>query len=126
MKTIVAGSRSITDYKTVCDAIGASGFEITEVVSGHAGMTKIDGEWKPSVDRLGERWSWDFLGKEPTRFPAAWQEHGKRAGYMRNYAMAQYADALVAVFDGSSKGTNHMIKIAKEHGLKVFVAEVVL
>jgi glycerophosphoryl diester phosphodiesterase len=35
--------------------------------------------------------------------------------------MGDYADALVAVWDGSSRGTAHMIKYAKEKGLKVHV-----
>lgn len=123
MKVIVAGSRSITDYKTVCDAIAASGFEITEVVSGHAGMTYINGEWKPSVDRLGERWSAEFLKREPKLFPAKWTEHGKKAGFMRNYDMSLYAEALIAIHANGSKGTEHMIKMARKQGLKVFVVE---
>lgn len=32
--------------------------------------------------------------------------------------MAEYANSLVAVWDGASKGTGHMIDIAKKHGLK--------
>lgn len=123
MKTIIAGSRSITDYKAVCDAIAESGFTITEVISGHAGMTHVDGEWKPSVDRLGERWSREFLGKEPTLFPANWSEHGKKAGFMRNYDMSQHAEALIALIHDNSRGTAHMIKMAKAKGLKVFVVE---
>ena len=37
--------------------------------------------------------------------------HGKKAGYLRNVDMAEYADALVAFWDGKSKGTGHMIDI---------------
>jgi hypothetical protein len=35
--------------------------------------------------------------------------------------MAYYADALIAVWDGKSPGTKHMIKIATELGLKVYI-----
>lgn len=35
--------------------------------------------------------------------------------------MAEYADALVAFWDGKSKGTKHMIETARKHGLKVRV-----
>jgi len=33
--------------------------------------------------------------------------------------MADYADALVAFWDGKSKGTMHMINIAKKKGIQV-------
>jgi hypothetical protein len=35
--------------------------------------------------------------------------------------MAMYADALIALWDGSSRGTRHMIKVANMQGLKVHV-----
>ena len=35
--------------------------------------------------------------------------------------MATKADALIAVWDGVSRGTKHMIDIAKKNGLSVFV-----
>ena len=33
--------------------------------------------------------------------------------------MAEYGDALIAFWDGKSKGTLHMINLAKERNLKV-------
>lgn len=81
-----------------------------EVVSGHALGT----------DRLGEIWA-EHHNIKVTTFPANWQLHGKRAGYLRNIEMAEYADALVAFWDGMSKGTKHMIDIAKSKNLQVRV-----
>jgi hypothetical protein len=110
MKTIIAGSRNIKSYSTVLKAIKASGFEITEVVSGGA----------RGIDRLGEIWGVkNDLNVE--RFLAQWDKYGKSAGYRRNVEMANYAEALIAIWDGESKGTKHMIDIATEKGLKVFV-----
>jgi hypothetical protein len=43
------------------------------------------------------------------RYPADWDTFGKSAGYRRNEQMAEDADALVAFWDGESKGTAHMI-----------------
>ena len=40
---------------------------------------------------------------------------------IRNQVMADHADALIAVWDGASKGTADMIDRAKKRGLKVFV-----
>ena len=81
MKTIIAGSRSIGVPAVVHAAIDASGFEITEVVSGTA----------RGVDRLGEVWA-RLKGIPIKQFPANWTVYGKRAGYLRNVQMAEYSD----------------------------------
>lgn len=109
MKVIIAGSRSIKDRKIVDKAIEASGFSITEVVSGGAS----------GVDSLGEAWAADH--KIPVKqFPAKWELHGKAAGPIRNKQMADYAEALIAVWDGNSRGTLNMITQAKCKGLHVY------
>ena len=54
-------------------------------------------------------------------FPAQWNTHGKSAGYKRNVLMAENADMLLAFWDGNSRGTKHMIDIAKQKGLVVEV-----
>lgn len=38
--------------------------------------------------------------------------------------MADYADALIAIWDGESRGTANMIEEAEKRGLKVFVYRV--
>jgi hypothetical protein len=50
-------------------------------------------------------------------FYAQWNQHGKRAGYLRNKDMAEYATHCVCFWDGESKGTEHMIKLSKENEL---------
>jgi hypothetical protein len=55
------------------------------------------------------------------RFPADWDRYGKAAGYIRNETMAANAEALIALWDGRSPGTKHMIDIARKKGLKVYV-----
>lgn len=112
MKTIIAGSRDINNYMLVRQAIAASGFkdQITEIVSGGA----------RGVDTLGERYAKDE-GVPVKVFPADWQTYGKRAGPLRNIEMADYADALIAIWDSESRGTKHMIDTARKNGLKVFV-----
>ena len=99
MKVIIAGSRDIdADWRTVEQAVYNTDWVITEVVSGAA----------RGIDTYGEQWA--VIHKIPIkRFPADWDNYGKRAGHMRNYDMAKYADALIAVWDGKSKGTLNMI-----------------
>lgn len=117
MNVIIAGSRTIIDYKIVCRAVsqalwkwGKAYTDITEIFSGCA----------KGVDRLGEQWAVEN-SKRLLLYPAEWKNYGKKAGYLRNIRMAKYADALIAVWDGKSKGTKHMIDIANKKGLKVFV-----
>jgi hypothetical protein len=110
MKVIIAGGRDITDYSIVKTAYVKSGFMATEIVSGGA----------RGVDYLGEVLA-NNINISIKRFPADWNKYGKRAGPLRNLQMAEYADALVAVWDGESKGTANMIMQAREHKLDVFV-----
>lgn len=110
MITIIAGSRGIRDIRTVRQAMSACGWTPSIVVSGTAG----------GVDTLGEQWAEEH-GIPVFRCPADWDRHGKRAGYLRNVEMAQGADALVAVWDGVSRGTGHMIVIARKMGLRVYI-----
>jgi hypothetical protein len=109
MKTIVAGSRNITNKAHVAYAMSQCPWTITEVVSGTA----------RGVDQLGEEVAAD-LKLPVARFPADWSM-GRGAGHARNVKMAHYAEALVAIWDGHSTGTKHMIETATRRGLKVFV-----
>lgn len=113
MKTIIAGSRNITDINLIWDAARRCGWKITGVVSGCA----------RGVDSLGEIWA-ARNGFTVYPFPAEWGKYGKSAGYRRNFEMADNAEALIAIWDGESKGTRHMIEVAKEKGLKVYVHRV--
>ena len=68
------------------------------------------------ADKMGEHYATVYNYKVE-RYPADWNRFGKRAGYIRNETMAQNADALVALWDGESRGTKHMIDIAGQHFL---------
>jgi SLOG family YspA-like protein len=109
MKTIIAGSRTVNSYDQLLRAIEAAGWRPTLVISGTA----------MGADRLGERWA-NENGVPLRQMPADWNAHGKSAGYLRNVAMADNAEALVALWDGQSRGTRHMIDIARKKGLTVF------
>ena len=109
MKIIIAGSRNFNDYnllKTSCDNL-LTKFTNIEIVSGTA----------RGADKLGERYARE-KGYDIKEFPANWSL-GKSAGYIRNDEMAQYSDMLIAFWDGTSKGTKHMIDLANKRGIKV-------
>lgn len=113
MKVIIAGPRFVNNPQFVAAAIAASKFIITEVVSGHA----------RGVDQLGEDWAREH-GVHYTLFPADWNKYGKAAGPRRNEQMAKYADALIAVWDGQSRGTGHMIRTMKNMEKIVYVKRI--
>jgi hypothetical protein len=113
MKVIIAGSRTVTDYSQLIAAVhqaASEGIVVSQVVSGMA----------RGADSLGVQYA--KVNAIPLlEFPANWAKHGKQAGYIRNADMAKVADALIALWDGKSSGTQHMICLAKAKGLKVTV-----
>lgn len=119
MRVIIAGSRTITRlslvWLAVRDAERDSSITITELVSGHA----------QGVDRLGERYAVE-KGIRIKVFEAQWERFGRSAGFRRNRDMVEYAAALIAIWDGASRGTADMIYKARAHGLKVHVKRVKL
>lgn len=108
MKVIIAGSRTITNIALVNHAM--LGINPSEIVSGGA----------RGVDLLGEQWAKQH-NIPVFRMPALWEQEGKSAGFRRNERMAQYADQLVAIWDGHSRGTLHMINCMKQKNKPVFI-----
>ena len=114
-KIIVAGGRDFNRPELLEDTLdrlfGADQVEgICEIVCGEA----------KGADALGRDLA-ESYGIPVASFPAAWKDQGRNAGYIRNTAMAEYADVLVAFWDGSSKGTKHMIDIALAKRIEVHV-----
>lgn len=110
MKVIVAGSRECTDVESVKNAIAEFGpSTITELV--HGGCR--------GVDTIAHD-LWEGVGPIKV-FRADWAKHGRAAGPVRNREMAEYADALIAVWDGKSRGTKNMIDEMKSRGKRTFV-----
>lgn len=132
MRLIIAGSRSITDYRLVARAVDQF---LTEhrLTPSHIEAV-ASGKEPRGVDALGERWAANHcipvLG-----FEANWDRHGKAAGPIRNQAMIDWAQledwhgdrgtgALVAVWNGQSPGTANVIALAASQGLRLGVLRV--
>ena len=114
MKLIIAGSRTI-DYYTPHD--------LHELICSHFSdyPTEIISGLAKGADQLGI----DYAARYNIpiiEFPADWITLGKRAGYIRNNTMAEYGDCLLALWDGKSNGTRHMIQ-AMIHMQKPFHVE---
>ena len=119
-RVIIAGSRDMADYGAAKKAIAAALAEIggaqVRIVSGHC----------RGADLMGERYAHEN-GLELAVFPAEWNIYGRRAGFLRNTQMADFASeegnegALIAFWDGQSRGTKMMIGIAQKKGIAVHV-----
>lgn len=115
VKLIIAGGRDFDDVRFlynkmhwVLEQVKAQDMKIVEIVSGAQVSEDPVTHEKWGADYLGELWAAEH--DIPVRlFPAAWNKLGKRAGFVRNKAMADYADGLVAFWNGESKGTKNMI-----------------
>lgn len=115
MKLIVAGGRDFTDTNRMIaelQKLVVSG-EITDSPELVCGMARGADLTAYSL--------WSGTGMVIHKFPADWGRLGKRAGYVRNTEMAKFADALIVFWDGSSKGTKHMIDIMEKLGKPVYV-----
>lgn len=119
MKIIIAGSRDFTDYRLLLQKVD----DIIEELECDRNKIIIVSGGARGADLLGEKYA-DECGFPVAKFEADWDKHGKSAGYKRNKEMAKYGDVLIAFWDGQSKGTGHMIDLAKNHKLKVYVINV--
>lgn len=113
-RVIIEGCRDFDDYellKEKCDYfLQDEKKEDVVIISGHAS----------GADALGERYAQE-RGFQLETFPADWKAHGRAAGPIRNAQMAAVADALIAFWDGKSRGIKNMIDTATKRGLKVAV-----
>ncbi len=114
MKLAIVGGRDFNDYEymeqTMLNILIGNKLRIAEVVSGGA----------RGADTLAERFARHW-NKSFKVFPADWNTHGNRAGYLRNEQIVQYCDLCVAFWDGKSRGTKLTIDLCKRYGKKCFV-----
>lgn len=123
MKVIICGSRTIIGEmarRNIFDALTAYGkkygVKITEVVEGGyrapAGTAEsVDGTAKLIADEFGVTC---------TTMWANWKKHSKAAGPLRNQRMVDYVGkdgGLIAIWDGSSSGTQDCYEAARLSGI---------
>lgn len=115
-RVIIAGCRDYNNYNELacyCDKI------LSDKVRNNCKIVVVSGHCR-GVDAMGERYARE-RGYDVVLYPAEWDKYGKSAGQKRNELMAKNADALIAVWDGVSKGTGGMIEYAKMHKLAIRV-----
>lgn len=89
MKIVIAGSRNFNNYdfleNKINELIKNKQIDITEIVSGKAKGADFLGEKYASLNNISIK-----------EFPANWNLYGKKAGFLRNQEMGNYADVLIA------------------------------
>ena len=115
-RIIVAGGRDFTDYALLSETLDAI---LEKYIESETSI--VSGSCR-GADALGERYAREH-GIPVVRFPADWQAYGKAAGPIRNRKMAEYAaecdGMLVAFWNGESRGTASMIRLAEKYGLQI-------
>lgn len=104
-KVIVAGGREFDQQELLfksCYKILSQVEDEIEIVCGGA----------TGADALGKSFA-EHNSMKVAMFNADWKGKGKAAGILRNIEMGDYADALIAFWDGKSRGTKHMIEYMK-------------
>lgn len=133
LKILVAGGRDFNDFQLMQQtvmgiildrlmALKDKGFELNigdvEIVSGGAN----------GADTLAEQFA-DNMNFSKYIINADWNKHGKKAGILRNNDMADYCikDSVdcvcICFWDSISKGTKHMIDIAKRHHIDTIIID---
>lgn len=103
----VIGSRSVDAryYERMCMAMP---YGVTEIVSGGA----------KGADELGKEYARSY-GLKYTEFAPDYARYQRRAPLVRNVEIVKYADYVIALWDGKSKGTAHAIDACEEVGTEV-------
>lgn len=110
MVIAISGSRSINNKDLLKSVINNSNFPISELVFGDA----------KGVDAMAKEFAVE--NKIPYKvFIPDWKKYGRKAGILRNIDMINHSDALIALWDGKSRGTKHAIDYAKKLSLLVSV-----
>lgn len=114
-KLIVAGGRDFEDY----DLLSLVLYSLADHALADKDISIISGKAK-GADELAMIFAKEH-GILCHTYPADWDMHGNKAGYIRNKQMGEFSDGLLAFWDGQSKGTHHMIKTMEDQNKWVHV-----
>lgn len=113
MRVLVCGSRHFNDAELMEDILKQ--YNITVLIEGEA----------RGADTLGRLYA-ERHGIPVEKYPAKWEEHGKRAGPIRNSQMLKEGkpDLVIAFLAPDSRGTKNMIDQARKARVETVVVDV--
>jgi hypothetical protein len=122
MRLGVVGSRTFNDYSYLHKKLTGLLWDLMEPQTGElppSAFSFVSGGAR-GADSIAAQWA-KAWGYEMFVFPADWDKYGKSAGYRRNKDIVDYADIVVAFWDGKSKGTQHTIDLATKQGKPTYI-----
>jgi hypothetical protein len=125
MTLLICGSRVWTDKNFIYNSVYGVIREFIE--KGTPITLAVTGRCPRGADLIGEEAAVSF-GLPVKGYPAAWDTHGKAAGIIRNQEMLdkEKPDIVLAFAKPNlkgSRGTFHMVSIAKKAGVETRVYE---
>ena len=115
-RVAIVGGRDFNDYPRLRHHVDTMLFN--KVQQGYK-IVVLDGGAR-GADALGKQYAQE-RGYEICTHAADWDRHGKSAGYRRNEAMSDDADAIIAFWDQKSRGTAHMIRYSQSRNKSIRV-----
>jgi len=118
VRIIICGDRRWTDYELIKKFVDNSKNQIELLIEGEA----------PGADSHARNAAMETgIENKIVKFPAEWNKYGRAAGLIRNQQMLDFllrydGKKMVFAFHDNlerSKGTKHMLKIAKKAGVQV-------
>ena len=114
-RVLVCGGRDYANIARACDVLSRmlEKWQFRTLIHGAArGADTVAAEWGATFDDI------DVIA-----FPANWEVHGRRAGYLRNVEMADQGRPDVVITFPGGRGTAMMIEIAQKRGIPVISVE---
>ena len=112
MRITIGGCRDYNNYEVfsefVSECISKINSENIVILSGHCS----------GVDEMAEKYAKE-KGYELEIYPADWKKYGKAAGPKRNKEMVRNSNAVIAFWDGKSRGTKNLIDLAKKKDIQI-------
>lgn len=110
-RVLVCGSRSIKNYALVANAIDDAPFDVDRVIHGDAEGVDTSADVYCTLNSIPAR------GVSPDY--EKFSDNKKYAPLARNKKIFKQADAVIAIIEGRSRGTEHVIGLAKSDGMDI-------
>ena len=109
MKLLIAGSRSITS------------FDLSPYIPDEADLIITGGA--KGIDTLAEVWA-EERGIPTVTVKPCYEKYGRAAPILRDEEMVDMTDAVLVIWDGTSRGSKHTAEYARKKGKPLTVVTV--
>lgn len=112
MKVLICGNRKLSWNNLAHMQNIVLSYKPTEIIVGNA----------KGADSIGAFIA-EKYGIPCTMIKADWDTYGKQAGVVRNLKMLALRPDVILAFNATGKGTQHMVKIGRDAGIKTVIYE---